>query len=318
MAHSHKHGDFQHSHGERFVSGRSEVRWRIAAAFGVTAGVMVLEFAGGILSNSLALVGDAGHMLTDTLALGMSLAAVILALRPATSKRTYGLHRAEILAALLNGLALVGISAFIFYEAIQRFMEPAHVRGGLMLTIALVGLGANFVGLFVLRGSSHTNLNVRGAFLHMLSDTLSSVGVCVAAVLITVAPAGWNWVRYIDPVVAVVIAGIIMRGALALVFESGNILLEATPRHIDLDDLLAELRSVEGVEAVHDTHLWTITSGVYAFSGHVMISQEALPRGQEVLKEMNDLLKDHFGIEHTTVQMETETGCFFCPARGEK
>jgi len=218
--------------------------------------VMLAEITGGILSNSLALLGDAGHMLVDALALGLSLIALHLATRPATTKRTYGLHRAEIIATLANGVSLILIAAYIFYEAYQRFNNPPVVKTPIMLAVAVVGLVANLLTIRLLHGSRHSNLNVRAAFFHVLGDTLSSVGVVIGGIIIAIT--GW---RIIDPIIAIMIGIIILSGAVNLVRESVEILLEVTPKHISVDRVTETIMSVPGVSEIHDLHIWTITSG---------------------------------------------------------
>jgi len=265
----------------------------------LTALMTLVEFVGGLLSGSLALIGDAGHMLTDTLALGLSYFALRLSKRPADAKRTYGFHRTEILVALLNGLILIIISAYIFYEAYTRFLSPTQIKAPLMLAVASIGLLVNIVAIFILKGSSKINLNIRGAFLHVLGDALSSIGVLVAGIIIF-----FTGFYLVDPIVAILIGGIILRGAIGLVTESGHILLEAVPKHLKVEEISEELKNIEGVKDIHDLHLWTITSGIYALSGHLVIKDQMVSRSEEILKEANALLKDKFGITHTTLQLE--------------
>ncbi|MCJ7459397.1 MAG: cation diffusion facilitator family transporter, partial [candidate division Zixibacteria bacterium] len=213
----------------------------------LTALMTLVEFVGGILSGSLSLIGDAGHMLTDTLALGLSYFALRLSKRPADAKRTYGFHRTEILVSLLNGLTLIVISGYIFYEAYRRFLSPAHIKAPLMLSVAIIGLVVNVIGMSILRKSSQGNLNVRGAFLHILGDALSSIGVIVAGIIIF-----FTKFYLVDPIVAILIGGIILRGAVGLVTESSNILLEAVPKHLSMDAIVEELKKIPGVKELHD------------------------------------------------------------------
>ncbi len=266
--------------------------------------IMVAEVIGGILSNSLALLGDAGHMLVDALALGLSLFAITIARRPATPTRTYGYHRVEIMAALANGTTLVLVSLYIFYEAYQRFLNPPLVQVPLMLVVATIGLIANLAGIMLLKGASHKSLNIKAAFWHIVGDTISSVGVIVAGVIIAVT--GWY---VVDPVIAVFIGGIILWGATRLVRESADILLEAVPRHIQVDRVIETIKSVSGVEEVHDIHIWTITSGIHALSAHLRIEDQTVSRSAEIVATVNQHLARYFDIRHTTLQLECES----CP-----
>lgn len=274
---------------------------RLAIALTITGLMTIVEVVGGVMSNSLALLGDAGHMFTDTLALGLSLVALTLAKRPASQKRTYGFHRAGVLAALTNGAILIVISVFIFYEAYQRFVEPPEVKGGLMLGVAAVGLVANVVGISILRSASRENLNVKGAFLHMWSDGASSAGVIVAGVVILVA--GWT---IADPVVSILIGVLILRGAAGLVLESSDILLEAVPKHLDVNQVSSALKEIRGVRDVHDMHLWTITSGVHALSCHVLVEDQTVSNSARIVEEINEALSQKFGVAHSTLQLECE------------
>lgn len=265
----------------------------------LTALMTLVEFLGGILSGSLALIGDAGHMLTDTLALALSYFALKISQRPPDDKRTYGFHRTEILVALLNGLVLILISVYIFYEAYRRFITPTEIKAPLMLVVAVIGLGVNLMAIFLLKGSSKVNLNIRGAFLHVLGDALSSIGVIVAGIIIFLTKF-----YLVDPIVAILIGGIILRGAIGLVMESSNILLEAVPKHLKVEEISREIEKIEGVKDIHDLHLWTITSGIYALSGHLVIKDQMVSKSEQILKEANTLLKEKFGISHTTLQLE--------------
>jgi len=261
----------------------------------------IVELAGGLISNSLALIGDAGHMFTDTLALGLSLFALNLAKRPASQTKTYGFYRAEILAALINGTILVLVSAYIFYEAYHRFVEPPEVRGGLMLIVAAIGLVANLVGISILRPASRGNLNVKGAFLHMWSDTVSSVGVIAAGIIILLTGR-----TIADPIISIIIGLLILRGAGGLVWESVNILLEAVPKHLDMGQINNAIRKIKGVKDVHDVHLWAITSGMYAMSCHLLIEDQMVSNCTQIVEEVNQTLSQKFGISHSTVQLECE------------
>ena len=287
--------EHHHKHTEQLKSNRKS----LIVALSITLGMTVVEIIGGILSNSLALMSDAGHMLTDSLALGLSLLAVQMCCKPADSKRTYGYHRTEILVALLNGSTLVLVSFYIFYQAYNRLISPPQIKAPLMLTVAIIGLIANILGIFVLRRTSRESLNVKGAFLHMLGDLLSSVGVIAGAVIIY-----FTGFYLVDPIIAILIGVIILRGAMGLILQSVDILLEAVPGHLDLELVKSELQKTKGIKGVHDIHIWTITSGIYALSGHLFIDDQMVSKTKEIVEKASCLLKKKFGISHTTLQIE--------------
>ncbi len=266
--------------------------------------IMVAEIIGGVFSNSLALLSDAGHMLTDALALGLSLFAMNLARRPATATKTFGYHRAEIMAALVNGMVLVLVSAIIFYEASQRFAAEPIVKSPLMLIVAGIGLAANLAGLFLLRRGSRKSINVKAAFWHIIGDTLSSVGVIIAGIIIQLT--GWN---IADPILAVVIGLVILFGAGRIVKESVDILLESVPPHVEIAKVIDAVKIVPGVEDMHEVHVWTITSGIYALSAHLSITDQMVSQSCDVLTRVNEVLARDFNISHTTLQLECES----CP-----
>ncbi|MBM4432428.1 MAG: cation transporter [Chloroflexi bacterium] len=292
-------------HSVSHIAAESSRRLKIALVIVLT--IMVAEVVGGVLSNSLALLGDAGHMLVDTLALGMSLLAIRIARRPATATRTYGYYRVEIMTALGNGVILVLVAAYIFYQAYHRFLDPPEVQTTLMLAVAAVGLGANFIGIHLLRGVSRGSLVVKAAFLHVLGDTISSVGVIVAGVIIAV-----TGLKIVDPIIAIVIGCIILWGAVRLVRESSDILLEAVPKHIQMDKVIETLKSAPGVDDVHDIHIWTITSGIYALSAHLLIQDQMVSRSAEIVRTVTQNLTKNFGITHTTLQIECESCTTAC------
>jgi cobalt-zinc-cadmium efflux system protein len=285
-----------HSHNDSTANAN---RRRLLVALAIIGLMAIVEVAGGVLSNSLALLGDAGHMFTDTMALGLSIVALSLSKRPASETRTYGFHRAEVLAALANGTVLVLICGFLFYEAYQRFVNPPEVRGSLMLAVAGVGFVANLIGILILRSASRENINVKGAFLHMWGDTISSVGVILAGVIILAT----EW-TIVDPIISVFIGLLILRGAIKLVVESSDILLEAVPKHLDVVQVSSALKEIEGVRDVHDVHLWTITSGIYALSCHLLIEDRMVSDSSHIVGEVNRALKEKFGIGHSTLQLE--------------
>ncbi|MGE5856535.1 MAG: cation diffusion facilitator family transporter [Syntrophaceae bacterium] len=277
-----------------------EKKLLLILAFNVT--LMVLEVAGGIVSRSLALLSDAGHMLTDSLAVFLSYLAIHWSRRPADHRKTFGYHRAEILVALANGVALAAIAGYIFYEAVLRFFHPQEIKTGILLVIATIGLAGNLFGLFILKGESHENLNVRSAFFHILADTLSSVGVIFGGVIIWYT----RW-HLVDSLIGMLIGGIVLRGAVDLVMESGEILLEATPRDIDIAHLQREVAQIPGVEDLHDIHIWTIGSGMRALSAHVLTDNISTRESQEIACRVRAVLGEKFNITHTTLEMECET-----------
>jgi len=257
---------------------------------------MIAELVGGILSNSLALLADAGHMLTDVAALGLSVFAIRLARRPPSRKRTYGYVRFEILAALVNGAALLVIAGLIIWEAWKRLREPLVIDGTVMLAVAAVGLGVNVVGAVLLHSHAHDNLNVRGAYLHVIGDLLGSVGAITAGIVILTT--GWT---PIDPIASVAIALLILFSAWNLVREASDVLLESAPKHIDMQAILDDFAGIDGLEEVHDVHVWTLTSGFVALSAHGIIDDVA--QHSRILDEIRDKMRGH-GIEHVTFQIE--------------
>jgi cobalt-zinc-cadmium efflux system protein len=267
--------------------------------------IFMVELAGGFVSNSLALLSDAGHMLTDAMALTLALLATIFAVRPATKERTFGFYRLEILSALFNGSVLSLVALYIFYEAVVRLLNPVVVRSDILLMVATIGLLANIGAAVILAKSSRDNLNVRGAFLHVLSDLASSVAVIIGGLLIRYL--GWY---YIDPLLGIAIGLLILRGATGLVLESVNILLEATPRDTNLEEVAETIRLVNGVEDLHDLHLWTITSGMNAISAHLVIADAMADKASAILGEVNAVLKEKYNINHATFQTECES----CPS----
>jgi cobalt-zinc-cadmium efflux system protein len=280
---------------------------RLQFTMAIVLAIMVVEILGGIFSGSLALLSDAGHMLVDALALGLSLIAIRAARRPATATKTFGYHRAEILAALTNGAILVLVSAYIFYEAYHRFTEPSAVKTPLMLTIALIGLFGNLGGVLLLNRGSRRSLNVRAAFWHVLGDTISSVGVIIAGIVILLTGT-----YLADPIAAVVIGIIILWGAVRIVRESADVLLEAAPRDIETSEVTDFVRHIPGVNEVHDIHIWTITSDIYALSAHLVIDDQMVSRSMDIVKTVRQELAKRYSINHTTLQLECEscpTGC---------
>lgn len=298
--HDHQHGNGHgHSHAG-LASATLATQGRLILAIAVTAGILAAEVIGGVLANSLALLSDAGHVFTDLAALLISLAAMRLAARPATNRKTFGYHRFEILSALVNGVSLVVISLFIFAEAYQRLRHPEPVQGLEVFIIATLGLLGNGVGLLLLRGAG-ANLNIRGAFLHLVGDAVSSVGVIISGLVIMAT--GW-WI--VDPLVSIGIGVLIIVGALRLIDESVDVLLEGTPRHLDLDDVTAAITAIPGVCGVHDLHIWCVTPQLCTMSGHVIMDELASQQADDVLTQINHLLDHRYGIRHTTIQIEQE------------
>ncbi len=279
---------------------RRKDRNRLLFALALTGTIAVAEAVGGYLTNSLALMSDAGHMLTDISALGLSLLALWFSGKPADVKKTYGYYRMEILSALLNGVLLLGITGFILVEAWERFRTPAPVDLGPMAVVATVGLLANLGALGFLH-KSHS-MNVRGAFLHVLGDTLSSVGVLVGAGVMWLT--GWY---VVDPLISVLISVVIVVGALRLVKDAVDVLLEAVPSHVDLSVVKELLLKVQGVTDVHDLHVWTIANGMYALSAHLVVRDPMVCNNDDILSAAKHELYDRFGIDHTTIQIESET-----------
>jgi len=313
-AHQHEHGHGGHGHAHAHFPDaaaaarmgpeeRARERRSLLFTLGITASIMVLEAVGGFLTGSLALKADAGHMLTDTSSLVLAVLAFSFAVRPADVRRTYGFYRLEILAALANGVLLLLLSGWIVWEAIERFSDDHRVDAGTMALIAAIGLIANAVGLVLLRRKGGS-LNLRGAYLHVLGDTLSSVGVIVAAIVILLT--GWT---LIDPILSVAIACLIVWSALRLVRDAVDVLLEAVPAHLNLADVLHAMEATPGVATVHDLHVWTISSGMHALSAHVVVESCDLGRNDEILAELRTMLAERFHLEHTTIQIETPSHC---------
>jgi cobalt-zinc-cadmium efflux system protein len=300
MAKAHDDDDgHDHDHGHRDQPAERVNRRPLAIAFAITIVFLIAEVIGGLLTNSLALLADAGHMATDVAALALALFAVWLARRPATPERSFGFYRAEVLAALVNAATLVAISFYIFWEAWQRIGEPPEVDSGPMLAVAIAGLGANAASAWVLmRGGGHEhNLNTRGAFLHVIGDMLGSVGAIAAALVMLVT--GWYLA---DPILSAGIGGLILWSSWRLLRESVEVLLETAPRHLDVTEVCDALRGVAGVADVHDIHVWTVTSGLVAMSGHVEVS--GMRPWTEVLPDLAKVLQERFDIAHATLQPE--------------
>ena len=287
----------RHHHSHAYGDHRGKKR--LVQAISITGCWFVIELVGGIYSNSLALIADAAHMLTDLGALSLSLFALHVSTRPATHEKTYGYLRAEILAALANGIFLVLIGLYIFYEAYQRFLEPPEVKSVPMLIVAITGLLANLVTAALLYRSRNESLNLRGAFLHVMSDTLGSMGAIIAGFLIWLQ--GWYLA---DSIVSVLVGALVLYSSWKLVSESVDILLEATPRHIEISRILKDLGGVRGVISIHDLHVWSISTRMAAMSCHVVLKAEE--DSGVVLSELSRLMREKHGVDHTTIQIEPE------------
>ncbi|EPX57433.1 Cobalt-zinc-cadmium resistance protein CzcD [Cystobacter fuscus DSM 2262] len=309
--HDHSHGEgcggHGHGHGQpprppppSLKEERRKDRNRLLVALALTGTIAVAEAVGGWLTRSLALLSDAGHMLTDISALGLSLLALWFSGKPADQKKTYGYYRMEILSALLNGVLLLVITVGIVLEAWERFRSPTEVNLGPMAVVATVGLIANLLALNFLH---HTHsMNVRGAFLHVLGDTLSSVGVLVGAGVMWLT--GWY---VVDPLISVLISVVIVVGAVRLVRDAVDVLLEAVPAHVDMPQVKELLLKVQGVRDVHDLHVWTIASGMYALSAHLVVADPKVSNNDDILSAVKHELLERFKIDHTTIQIESET-----------
>ena len=293
-----------HDHAHAPGTAAAGQRGRLAVVLGLTLLVLVAEVVGAALSGSLALLADAGHMATDAVGIALALAAVTLAQRPARGRRTFGWQRAEILAAVANGLLLVAVAGYVLVAAVRRIGHPPTIGSGLMLVVASVGLVVNLLSLAVLHAGREDSLNVRGAYLEVLGDALGSVAVIVAALVIALT----GWVTA-DVVASVVIGFLVLPRAWHLLREAFDVLLEAAPRGVDLEDVRAHMVGVDGVLGVHDLHAWTITSGLPVLSAHVVVTEEALSGGHggRVLDALCACLGDHFDVEHCTFQLESET-----------
>jgi cobalt-zinc-cadmium efflux system protein len=290
--HHHDHGGLGHAHHHAAHATVQGLRWALI----ITAAFLVVETIGGFISNSLALLADAGHMLTDVAALALSLFVAWFARQPASPEKSYGYLRWEVLAAFLNGGTLLLISAWIVWEAVLRLRAPEPLGSGLMTVVALGGLLVNAVAAWILRPSQVSGLNARAAYLHVIGDLLGSVGTVVAALVIRAT--GW---LIVDPIASLVMAALIVRGSWQLVRESVDILLESSPSHISLGAVRRQLESIPGVESVHDLHIWTVTSGMIAMSAHAIVREPE--RHQHVLEHALDAMR-LFGIEHVTIQLE--------------
>jgi cobalt-zinc-cadmium efflux system protein len=292
--HAHAHGPgHAHVHDHDHAAGKRRLKLVLA----LTSIFMIVEFVGGLMANSLALVADSAHMLTDVAALGLSLFVLWFSRRAASTAKSYGYLRLEILAALLNGSILIVLSLAIFWQAWQRLRSPEIIQGPLMLTVAVVGLLVNIIAAVTLHASAEHNLNVRGAYLHVLGDMLGSVGAIAAAIVIMLT----GWIPA-DALISGLVGLLILVASWKLVRESVDILLEAVPRHIEIGAVRKAIIAIPGVDEVHDLHVWTLTSGFLAMSGHAVVRHPE--QNQRVLRDITDCMRLSFGITHVTVQLE--------------
>ncbi|MCA1295349.1 cation diffusion facilitator family transporter [Paenibacillus sp. alder61] len=297
--HGHSHHGHDH-HGHQHDHAREGNKKGLAIALTITFGIMFLEFFGGLVTNSLALLSDSGHMLSDASALALSLIALWFSSKPSSAKRTFGFHRFEILTALFNGIVLFIIAGVIVWEAVQRFDHPPEVASGSMMLIASVGLLANIGSAIALmrKGDVKNNLNLRSAYIHVIGDALGSVGAIVAGIVMM----AFKW-YLADPIISILVALLILKSAWGVISHTIHILMEGAPAAIDQTEVKNALLAIEGVEDVHDLHIWTITSGFDSLSGHVLIRDGE--DNQIILQKAIHILEEQFHIEHSTIQVET-------------
>lgn len=274
---------------------------RLGIIFVISCLIFLLEITGGIISNSLALISDSLHILLDISALGISMLAFRLAKRPHSKTLTYGFHRAEIIAAFINGVSLIGLTLFIFYEAYHRIFQPPQIQIDSLIGFTLAGLSANIVMVLLLKKESRSNLNVKGAYFHVLGDTVSSMGVLGGGILMYLLGS-----FVIDVIVSVGIGVLIMRSGIILCRECLHIFMEGTPHEIKLANVAEEIEKFPEVAEMHDLHVWTLTSNVFAMSAHVKIKQEFSAQWSQLVSKINETMRDKFGINHCTIQIENE------------
>lgn len=279
----------------------------ISLALFITLTIFVAEIVGGILSNSLALISDAYHMLIDISSLLISLGAFKIAKRELTLNKTYGYHRTEIIAAFFNSITLIFLAFYIFFQSYLRFVHPEEIHIKLMLLVAFIGLVANLIALFFLHKQAQENLNVKGAFLHILGDTLSSFGVIIGGIIIY-----FTQLFIVDAFISLIIGFMILYSALNLFKETMHILLEGTPSHLDVNQIIEKVKSINGVKEIHEIHIWTITSDMNALSCHLLVEEQPLSKSNEIMIAVNNLLKNEFKIKHTTLQLESKINTANC------
>jgi cobalt-zinc-cadmium efflux system protein len=273
----------------------------LTLSFAVIAAIAIVEVIGGILSNSISLVSDSVHMFSDVMAIGLSLFGITMAARSHSGTMTFGYHRVEVMVALVNGITLGVISLWILYEAFLRVISPRIIDAPLLLLIATIGLAGNLVVMFLLKPHASKSINIHSAFIHVVYDTISSVAVIVTGFI-----ALNTSITIVDPLVAFMIAGLVARSAYSIVRSSTHILLEGAPSKLDIQEILITLKQLDGVVDVHDLHIWTISTGMDALSGHVVVRDQMLSESSKVLSEINTVLAERYNITHTTIQLEHE------------
>ena len=278
---------------------RGEERSKLVLACALTGTMFIVEGIAGFLTNSLALLSDAGHMLTHMIALLISLGAIMFASRPPTARKTYGFYRLEILAALFNGATLFLITLWIFFHAYKRIINPEPIASGHMFIVAIVGLLVNLACAYILK-TSHGSLNIKSAFMHMMADTFSSLVVVFGAIIMHYT----QW-YILDPALSILICIVILVWSYQLITESVDILLEATPKDVDLENVVKSISELDEIEGVHDVHIWTITSGMYAMSAHIYIKDLMVSETQQIMSKINTLVNEKFSIGHTVIQFES-------------
>jgi cobalt-zinc-cadmium efflux system protein len=295
MAHEH------HLHGDKLMN-------RLSWAFGLTLVIFFAELIGGIMANSLALLSDAGHLFADVIALGLSLIAMYIARFPANSRKTFGYHRAEILAAIINALTLIIIAVAIFLEAYKRFSNPEPVKTMPMLIVAVIGLFVNIFVFIKLHSAAKTNLNIRAAFLHVVGDMLASIGVIAGGIIML-----YTGNFLVDPIISVLVGLIILKGAYGVLKEGTNILLEGVPHKLNYDNLTSDILAIPGVLKLHDLHIWELSASNIMLSVHVHVDSAVLHAGRDILIDLKDMLSSKYHIVHSTIQFE----CDCCTSPGE-
>ncbi len=301
-SHGHAHGPGGHDHGMHGGHGKSggSVRRGLAAGIGLNLFIVVAEVIAGLAADSLGLISDAVHNFTDMAALGITWYAIEQAKRPPTAEKTFGYHRTGILTALINSLAMVAVTLWIFYEAYQRFLDPHPVGGAVVIITATLALCANLVIVVALRNKAHGDINIRSAILHLLGDAAASAAVIVAGIVILVS--GWY---PIDPLISVLLGMAILWGAWQIIRETLEIFMESSPRAIDVDALMAEMKNEDGVLDIHDMHVWTLGSGIYAMSCHVVVEDVKISEGSRIIVDLRQALAKDFGIVHSTLELES-------------
>ncbi len=298
--HAHPPEDF--GYGFHDTRPKHNARRRLILAIWLNVGMLIAEVIGGIWTNSLALLSDAGHMFTHIFALMVSLVAINLAMRAHSDEMTYGYHRAEPIAAMVNGVSILIIVVIIAVEAVKKLIYPVDIHVREMFVIAVAGLVVNLVDAMILRKSARDDINIRGAFLHLLADLISSVAIVLGGLVIL--KTGW---RFVDPVLSLVIAVVVGVWGVRLLRESAGVLMEAAPRSIDVKELTRRVHAVDGVRAVHDVHVWEVSSGMYAMTCHIMVDDVPVSEAEPIMATVNRVLADEFGIGHTNLQVEHYT-----------